>query len=155
MSQLVDHLANLGPDRSILKLVRAAARERVLESGRRADYVSLRPPDQAIACYVHRNRVSIAIDPGKADPLPHRIAGTRLERRGPTTYVIAPTGVVAGREADALNLLLESIDWRAAGGRGRALGDRASKRTAREPDVCPNCWTQIAPAGACMCEDNL
>jgi hypothetical protein len=104
MSQLEDDLADLTPSRAIHKLVRDVDRQRAVESGRRADYVSLRPTGQVIACYVHRNRVSIAMDTTDAQLVPARLPGTRLQGKGPTTYVIAQTDVVARDHANVLGL---------------------------------------------------
>jgi len=115
MSNLEPHLADLAPHRSIERVVRAAAKQRDLEVGRRADYVSLRPPQRTIACYVHASRLSIAMDPAEAANV-SRDLPVRLEKRNPaTTYVVVEAAVVSDRYHEVLDLIVASIDWRAAG----------------------------------------
>jgi hypothetical protein len=153
MGNLEENLASLQAAPSVADFVRTMASARSVASDRRANYLSLRPvPVGAIAIYCHAGHVSIAVDPPKAVDLRSQKAFKKQILKTPsTTYVIVSEALVATEFARVVDLAIESVDWRAQGPQLTLGGGHQSKRQT-EPDLCPNCWVQITPAGACWCE---
>jgi len=145
-------LSDLRPESAIDRLARALVAARSVRTERRSDYVSLRPgSDAAIAVYVHKNRVSVALDPLEAPSLTHGITGADLQRITPaTTYAVIDAASV-GRAHDAvLELAFKALGWRAQGPRF-AVGERGRQGAELVRDTCPTCWETIALNGECRC----
>lgn len=147
---LIAHLDDLGPTQSIRRFVHDVAEQRPVLPTRRHGYVSLRPSvDRAVAVYVHANRVSIACDPLKASSL--NLAGRRDPVTPATTYVVLDSDQLNTAHAAAVQLAVESLDWRAA---GPSRSERAGRGQLADPEqeICPDCRFVITPAGTCDCE---
>lgn len=154
LTALAALLNNLQPVPPVRALIDDLARRRPVAPDRRASYVSLRPTlGFPIAVYVHRNRISVAITPPSADAAASRFTGAVIIRATPaTSYVVVTVASLQDHEAIAMELALAALQWRADGvQRGlEASGRDASPAT--EPELCPDCWTQLSVSGSCFCE---
>ncbi|MEU4244313.1 hypothetical protein [Actinoplanes sp. NPDC026619] len=154
MTDLAARLDNLQPVPVVRVFIEELGTQHAVAPDRRAGYVSLRPTlRDPIAVYVHRNRISIAITPPDAEAAASRIDGAEIVRATPaTSYVILTAAALQGREAIAFELALAALQWRANGvRRGLGTGGRDAS-TAVEPDLCPDCWTELSASGSCFCE---
>ena len=129
----------------------AAARN--VESGRRSNYVSLRPTvDGAIAVYAHASKISIALAPERAASVPHELPGAELQLKTPaTTYLQVEEQTLQASYAEVLALATEAVDWRATGPKMTAADGRHA--VAIKPvEYCPTCHTQLAVNGTGECD---
>lgn len=140
----LDDLKASGPVR---RLVRDLA-VRPIVTDRRANYLSVRPhPVGAIAVYAHAHKVSIAVEPLKAQDL--HLPGATLQKKTPgTTYVVLDDANIDASYEAVRDLALGAVDWRATGP-AMTLGHGRHAQHTPEPDICPNCWLEITPSGAC------
>lgn len=145
-------LSDLEPAATIERLVRTVASARPVFANRRRDYLSLRPSiDLPVATYVHRNRVSVALDPSEARDFGSRLTGSTLQRKtAATTYLVADVTAVEASLDATLAAVERALDWRTSGpNRGLTARGRRATRDA-EPETCPDCWHVIAANGTCF-----
>ena len=150
LTEMNGHLDDLGATQSIRRFVHDVAGQRPVLPTRRSAYVSLRPSvDRAVAVYVHANRVSIACDPLKASSL--NLPGRKDPVTPATTYVVLDSDHLDTAHAAAVQLAVESLDWRAA---GPSRSERAARGQVAdlEQEVCPDCRFVVTPAGTCNCD---
>ncbi len=123
MSDLHEHLEDLAPTARARALALEIVARTAAASARAANYVSLRPPlAGAIAVYLLRDKISIALPPDRADAVAPRLPGVQLQRRPPTTYLVMEGGALT-RHAELLTqLAVEAVLWRADGPRGGSTG---------------------------------
>lgn len=142
-----DQLDDLKASATVRRLVHDLTTRQIL-THRRANYLSVRPhPVGAIAVYAHAHKVSIAVDSLHAQAL--HLPGAVLQKKtSGTTYVVLDDAAVEAAYDAVRDLGLGAIEWRATGpamtaGPGRNAGQKP------EPEICPNCWLEITPSGAC------
>lgn len=152
MSRLTEHLEDLAPSDVISRFVLALAERRNVESDRRNVYLSLRPSlDGAIAVYVHREFVSIALDPDAATNAQRSHPSARMQRKTPaTTYAVISSDDLAATFDTVVELAAGAVDWRASGPKWSVGSDKTGLGR-REPDICPDCNLVITPANTCGC----
>lgn len=152
MESLEERVQDLSPTTAIATLVRDLDRERSVATDRRASYLSIRPmPAGAIAVYTHAQHVSIAVEPSKAlelhDAMPY---AEHLLKTPSTTYMVVKDEDLVVHFDAVLELALASVDWRAIAP-SITLGSGAENKPIDEPDICPDCWYEVNPAGTCWC----
>ena len=152
MRSLDERLQDLNPTPAIATLVRDLDKERNIASDRRANYISLRPaPVGAIAVYTHSLHVSIAVEPAKAVALRGTMPyADQILKTPATTYIVVNDTDLNAHFNAVLELSIQSVDWRATGP-SMTLGSGPQTKPVAEPETCPNCWTQVTPAGGCWC----
>ena len=152
MTNLEERLQDLNPTSKIKALVRDLAQARSIASDRRANYLSLRPsPVGAIAVYTHSQHVSIAVEPAKAVALRTAMPfADQILKTPSTTYMVVKDTDLNAHFKIVLELAVQSVDWRATGP-SMTLGSGPQNKPVLEPETCPNCWTQVTPAGECWC----
>lgn len=152
MSTLTEHLQDLGPTDVIARFVLALAERRNVESDRRNVYLSLRPSlDGAIAVYVHRELVSVALDPGAAADAQRSHPSSRMQpKTRATTYAVISSDDLAATFDSVVDLAAAAVDWRASGPKWSVGSDKTGPGR-REPDICPDCNFVITPANTCGC----
>jgi hypothetical protein len=145
-------LADLGPTPVVATLVEDLTTQRSLAADRRSNYLSLRPvPLGAIAVYVHRDRISVAMDPAKATRDITSVPGAKAQHRTPaTTYVVIDADTISASYPAVLRWVVEAIDWRASGPQS-TVGKGRSRSNSAERPICPNGWMEITPSGSCGC----
>jgi hypothetical protein len=150
VSTLQEHLDALDPAPAIRALATSLAATTAVESHRQEPYVSLRPSMQgAVAVYLQRTWVSIAVDADEATAVAARLPGATVHPKTPaTTYLHLSASALAGASAEALRVAQEAVSRRASGpGSGIAAG--SVKKTAQPPGTCPSHWMELLPSGAC------
>ncbi len=150
MSTLQEHLDALDPAPAIRALATSLAATTAVESHRQEPYVSLRPSmEGAVAVYLHRTWISIAVTPDDAAAVGARVPGATLHPKTPaTTYLHLAASALAGAAAEVLRVAQEAVARRACGpGSGVAAG--SAKKTAQPPGTCPSHWMELLPSGAC------
>jgi hypothetical protein len=152
MRSLEERLQDLNPTSVIATLVRDLDKERSIASDRRANYLSLRPtPVGAIAVYTHSLHVSIAVEPAKAVALRGTMPyADQILKTPATTYLVVKDTDLNAHFKAVLELAIQSVDWRASGP-SMTLGSGHQNKPVVEVETCPNCWTQVTPAGECWC----
>lgn len=145
--RIEDQLDDLKASGPVRRLVRDLSVRQIV-TDRRANYLSVRPyPIGAIALYAHAHKVSIAVEPLKAQDL--HLPGATLQKRTPgTTYVVLDDADIDASYGTVRDLALGAIDWRAVGPQ-MTLGHDRNAGYAPERETCPNCWLEITPSGAC------
>ena len=148
--QLDGQLEDLNASPTVRRLVRDVSKRRSVLTDRRGNYLSVRPlMVGAIAVYAHTNKISIAVEPSKAEAL--HLAGKSLRTpTSSTTYVVLESADVQSAYPEVLDLAIEALDWRATGP-AVTLGHDRGAHPNREVEICPECWTEITPAGTCIC----
>ena len=149
-----EHLKQFGVEPELAAVVMTASGHRRLKSQMvPGNYVSVAPFQGGfIAGYIAQKEMSLALPPlqAKAVSAEH---GWRLETASDiTSYVHIPAAalVSAPARSTALQLLLESLDWRALGdGQGRNEGSRGAAPVTPAP-MCPVHFTEML--GGC-CDD--
>lgn len=152
MTSLDERLQDLNPTSTIAKLVGDLDKERSLASDRRASYLSLRPAlVGAIAVYTHSQHVSIAVEPAKAVTLRATMPyADQILKTPATTYLVVKDADIRVHFKAVLELAVQSIDWRAIGP-SMTLGSGPQNKLVMERETCPDCWTEVTPAGECLC----
>jgi hypothetical protein len=86
MSTMQEHLDDLDPAAPIRALAAELATIASVEPDRQEHYVSLRPSTEgAVAVYLHRTRVSIALPPERAPEVIGRLPDATLNAKTPAT----------------------------------------------------------------------
>lgn len=117
---------------------------------RRSSYVSLRPfPIGAIAAYAHARRISVAVEPTKALQLHFPGASHHRVTRA-TTYVVIGDRDLERVFHEVLDLVVDSLSWRATGP-ATTLGAGRRRTRQEEPELCPIGWLTVTPSGVCGC----
>ena len=150
MNTLQQHLEELCPAAAIERLATDLARHSAIESDRRGPYVSLRPSmEGAVAVYLHRTWISIAMAPERAMAIISQLPGATLDKKTPaTTYVHLSDTVLAEHYATALQIAGEAVVRRSTGPLSSA-GDRVAKRVSKPSGTCPVCRYELLPSGRC------
>ncbi|PWW23491.1 hypothetical protein JD79_02665 [Geodermatophilus normandii] len=150
MSTLEEHLDDLAPAPAIRTLATTLAAETAVESDRQEQYVSLRPSmEGAVAVYLHRTWVSIAVEPDEAAAVAARLPEATVHPKTPaTTYLHLTAEALAGAPDAALSVAREAVAWRAAGPRS-SVGTGSAKKVAQPVATCPSHWMALLPSGAC------
>ncbi len=150
MTTLHEHLDDLDPTPAVRALATDLAGWTTVESDRQAQYVSLRPStESAVAVYLHRTWVSIALPPERAPQVVGDVPGATPDRKTPaTTYLHVDAGSLDDRYDVILSASREAMDWRAHGPRS-SVGTGAAKKGEQAPEICSTCWMQLLPSGAC------
>ena len=153
MTTLQEHLDDLDPTAAVRQFATELAKRTAVESDRQEQYVSLRPSmEGAVAVYLHRARVSIALPPERAPEIVGQLPGGTLIHTTPaTTYLVVPDHVLAGA-CPALDVATEAVAWRASGPSSSAGGGHA-KKAEKAPQLCPKHGYALTPSGSCWgCE---
>ncbi len=101
--------------------------------------------------FLHRDRVSVALDPVRAYELEHVPPFTlQLPRTPAVSYVIVGAGEIAPNFEAVVDLAVESLDWRACG-RTPEICARCGVGCSVWLDICPNCWVEVRQDGHCGC----
>ncbi len=150
MSTLQEHLDDLDPVPAIRTLATTLAAGTAVESNRQEQYVSLRPSmEGAVAVYLHRTWISIAVEPDDAIAVAAQLPGATVHPKTPaTTYLHVTSEVLVGALDAALSVAREAVAWRAAGPRS-SVGTGSAKKVARPVTTCPSHWMALLPSGAC------
>lgn len=154
MKRLQEHLDDLAPVAALRLFATSLAACASVDSDRQAGYVSLRPPlEGAIAVYVLRDRISIALPPPRALQVAPHLPRAVLQKKTPaTTYLVMDAAAVAAQQHLVLDVAAEAVEWRASGPKVQ-LGSSTSKKPAKEPMFCPEHWVELLPSGRCpFCE---
>ena len=147
---LDDQIADLGMTGELADVLTRVLKERAVETGREAGYVSIRPTGRHIAAYFNRKFVDVAVDPHTSREIASRLPGTSvITKTTATHYLRIPDGCVA---TDAVvDLVTTAVDWRERGHQwsgswsGGASADLAG-------ETCQSCYLEIAKNGTCGCE---
>jgi hypothetical protein len=147
---LQQHLEDLAPTARIEQLATDLAGRSAIESDRQAQYVSLRPSmEGAVAVYLHKNWVSLALPPERALEVIGQLPGATLDKKTPaTTYVHISDEVLEERYDVAVQVAGEAVSWRATGPRS-SVGTGSTKSPAKQIGSCPVHHLQLLPSGAC------
>jgi len=150
MNTMQQHLDDLGPTPPVRSLADELAKRTAVESDRQEQYVSLRPSmEGAVAVYLHRTRVSIALPPERAPEVASQLHGAALNHKTPaTTYLDVPDGVLAAQPGLVLELAAEAVAWRASGPMS-SLGIGHAKQPEKAVNICPQHFYALTPSGAC------
>lgn len=150
MSDLTAHLDDLAPTPPVRALATDLAGRSAVESDRQAQYVSIRPAmEGAIAVYLHRRYVSIALPPERAAKIAPQFPGAMVRKKTPaTTYLVLEDSLLGQQHDLAAELAHEAVAWRATGPKS-GVGGGHSKHIEQELDVCLIHWMQLLPSGAC------
>ncbi|WP_336031150.1 hypothetical protein [Geodermatophilus sp. FMUSA9-8] len=117
MSALLDDLADLGPVPAIHDLATALTSRVEVISKWTGPYVSLRPANGgAVACYLHKTWVSIALPAEDAKAVLVAVPGATLDEKSPRTAYLHASATVLAEHAELVRLIAEqSLAWRAGG----------------------------------------
>lgn len=150
MTTLPEHLDDLDPTPEVRALATDLAGWTTVESDRQAQYVSLRPStESAVAVYLHRTWVSIALPPERALQVASDVPGATLDKKTPaTTYLHVDADSLGIRYAVVLGIAKEAMSWRATGPRS-SVGTGAAKKDEQASKICPRCRMELLPSGAC------
>lgn len=150
MSTLQEHLDDLDPSPPIRTLAVELAKRTAVESNRQEQYVSLRPSmEGAVALYLHRQRISIALPPERAPEVVGQLPGATLNHKTPaTTYLDVPDHLLGEQPGAVLDLAEEAVAWRATGPMS-SPGVGHSKTPEKPPKICPEHYYALTPSGAC------
>jgi hypothetical protein len=150
MSTLQEHLDDLDPTPAVRTFASALAGRTAVESDRQAHYVSLRPSmEGAVAVYLNRTWISIALSPERAAELDGTVPGASLDKKtAATTYLRAGDDVLAGQHDVLLGIAEEAVAWRANGPKS-SVGIGSPKKSEQALQFCPKHQMALLPSGAC------
>ena len=150
MNVLQQHLDDLGPTTSIKRLAMELSQHSAIESDRQGPYVSLRPSmEGAVAVYLHRTWISIALAPERALEIISQFPGATLDKKTPaTTYVHLADTVLTEYFATALQVAGEAVLWRSTGPLSN-VGTSSAKKGSKPLGSCPVHHYELLPSGAC------
>lgn len=150
MSTLQDHLDDLAPAAPVRTLATELAKRTAVESDRQEQYVSLRPSmEGAVAVYLHRTRISIALPPERAPEVVGHLPGATLNSKTPaTTYLDVPSDVLATNPQAILHLAADAVAWRTSGPMS-SFGVGHAKGPEKTTKICPQHYYALTPSGAC------
>ncbi len=151
MSTLQEHLDDLSPTPQVRDLANALAERTAVESDRQGPYLSLRPSmEGAVAVYLHRTWVSIALPPERAPEVVDLVPGSTLDAKTPaTTYWHVSADGLAGAADAVLGIAHEAVAWRATGPKSSIGNGSAAKKGEKPPSICPTHFYALTPSGAC------
>jgi hypothetical protein len=150
MSTLQQDLDHLGPTPPIRDLATQLHKRTAIESDRQRQYVSLRPSlEGAVAVYLHRTWISVALPPERATHVVSLVPGSTLDTKTPaTTYWHVTADAVAGAADTVLDVAHEAVDWRARGPKS-SVGAGHAKKAEKKLGSCPDHWLELLPSGKC------
>lgn len=111
-NELAHHLDQLGANLRVRQFVQEVARRRAVASQPKAAYVNVRRPgSSSVAMYVHRAKVSIALDPRRAEQMAARLPGAVLQTKSAaTSYLVLEEEVLLAAPQELLALAVEAVD---------------------------------------------
>lgn len=150
MNVLQQHLDDLAPTTSVQRLATDLASRSAIESDRQGPYVSLRPSmEGAVAVYLHRTWISIALAPERALAVIGQLPGATLDKKTPaTTYVHISDQVLADQYGVALQVAVEAVVWRSTGPLS-SVGTGSAKKGEKPVVFCPVHNFPLLPSGTC------
>lgn len=150
MNVLQQHLDDLAPTAPIERLATDLAGHSAIESDRQGPYVSLRlSMEGAVAVYLHRTWISIALAPDRALETIGQLPGATLDKKTPaTTYAHVNDDVLADRYGTALQIAVEAVAWRSTGPRS-SVGTGSAKHGSKPVGTCPVHRYELLTSGAC------
>ncbi|MGY1709102.1 hypothetical protein ACI8AC_06280 [Geodermatophilus sp. SYSU D00758] len=150
MTTLQQHLDDLDAALPIRTLAAALAGSTAVESGRQEQYVSLRPSmEGAVAVYLHKTWISIAVEPDEAAALAARLPGATIHPKTPaTTYLHVSADTLAGAPDATLAIAQGAVTWRAQGPRSGAGSKGSASQKAAQ--YCPDHGYELSPSGVCF-----
>lgn len=139
MTALVDQLDELGASPAVRALGAGVAARASVTPDLQSQYVSLRPAlEGAVAVYLLRERISIALDPDRALQVPAVVPGVVLQKKTPrTTYVVADVPLLQKHAGVLTDLAVEAVEWRVHGPKHHASAGGAAA-SVREPGLLPH-----------------
>jgi hypothetical protein len=111
-AELTRHLVELDVASTIRQFVEEVARRRKVTSQLKASYVNIRRNGaSSVAMYVHRAKVSLSLDPARAQAMAARLPGSVLqEKSAATSYLVVDEEVLRAAPQELVVLAVEAVD---------------------------------------------